>query len=74
MFIQRQFKGGAGETHPPFHTPHKFLRSFAFFNHFEELQIVLSEVELAINNTPLIYVYSNTIEACLTRNYLLFDR
>ena len=45
-----------------------------FCNHFEELQTTLFEVELIINNTPLIYVYTNTIETCLTTNYLLFGR
>ena len=45
-----------------------------FFNYFEELQTVLFEVELIINNAPLVYVYPNTIETCLTSNYLLFGR
>ena len=34
----------------------------------------LFEVELIINNAPLIYFYANTIETCLTSNYLLFGR
>ena len=51
-----------------------FLQSFAFLNHFEELQNVLFQVELIINNAPLIYVYPNTIKICLTPNYLLFGR
>ena len=33
---------------------------------------MLSDVELIINNAPLIYVYSNTAKTCLTPNYLLF--
>ena len=48
--------------------------SLLFCNHFEELQTVLFEVELIINNAPLTYVYPNTIETCLTLNYLLFGR
>ena len=35
---------------------------------------MLFEFELIINNAPLIYVYPNTIETCLTPNYLLFGR
>ena len=35
---------------------------------------MLFEVELIINNEPLIYVYPNTIETCLTPNSLLFGR
>ena len=35
---------------------------------------MLMEVELIINNAPLIYVCANTIETCLTPNYLLFGR
>ena len=55
-----------------------------FCNHFEELQTVLFEVELIINNAPLIYVHPNTIETCYAPNmellqfhapnYFLFDR
>ena len=43
-----------------------FLQSPVFYNHFEELQTMLFEVELIINNAPLIYVYPNTIETCST--------
>ena len=35
---------------------------------------MLLEVELIINNAPLIYVYPNTIGTCLTPNHLLFGR
>ena len=35
---------------------------------------MLFEVEVIINNAPLIYVYSNTIETCLPPNYLLIGR
>ena len=35
---------------------------------------MLFEVELIINNVPLIYIYPNTIETRLTPNYLLFGR
>ena len=53
--------------------PPLFLQSLVFsFNQFEELQIVLFEVELIINDAPLTYVYRNTIKTCLTPNHLLF--
>ena len=45
-----------------------------FCNHFEELQTELFKVELILNNAPLTYVCPNTIEICLTPNYLLIDR
>ena len=45
-----------------------------FFNHSEELQTVLFEVELIIHYKPLRYVYPNTSETCFTPNHLLFDR
>ena len=51
---------GRGCTHP------YFLQSLVFCNHFEELQTKLFEVELIINNEPLIHVYPNTIKTCLT--------
>ena len=35
---------------------------------------MLFQVKLIINNDPLTYVYPNTIETCLTPNYLLFGR
>ena len=35
---------------------------------------MLFQVELIINNAPLIYVYPNTIETCLTPNYVFFGR
>ena len=54
--------------------PQYFLQSPFFGNHFEEQRTMLFEVELFINNAPLIYVYPNTIETCLTPNYLLFGR
>ena len=50
------------------------LQSLVFYNHFEELQTMLFEVELIINNTPLIHIYRNTIETCLTPNYSLFGK
>ena len=55
-------------------TPLFFAVTCFFLNHFEELQNVLFEVELIINNAPLIYVYLNTIEICLKPNHLLFGR
>ena len=62
-------EGGASPPPPPY-----FLQSLVFCNQFEELQTMLIEVELIINNAPLIYVYPNIIETCLTPNYLLFGR
>ena len=51
------------------------LATICFFcNHFEELKTVLVEDELIINNAPLTYVYSNTIEMCLSPNHVLFGR
>ena len=47
---------------------------FEDLNHFEKLQTILYEVELLVNNAPLIYVYPNTVKTCLTSNYLLFAR
>ena len=44
-----------------------------FCNHFEELQTVLFEVELIINNAPLMYVHPNTIETCYTPNMELLQ-
>ena len=49
-------------------------RTPLFCNHFEELQIVIFEVELIIKHVPLTFVYPNTIETCLTPNHLLFGR
>ena len=70
IVIRGGFKGGEhGRRAPPY-----FLQSLAFCNHFEELQTMLFQVELIINNAPLIYVYPNAIETCLTPNYLLFGR
>ena len=54
---------GAGSARPLY-----FFQSLVFCNHFEELEITLFEFELVINNAPLIYVYTNTIETCLTPN------
>ena len=66
------FKGGTGGTCPP--PPSIFCNLLFFCNPFEELQNKLFEVELILNNAPLIYVYPNTIKTCLTPNYLLFGR
>ena len=60
--------GGAGGACP------LFCKHLFFCNQFEELQTVLSEVELVINNKPLTYVYPNTIEICFTPNHLLFGK
>ena len=68
------FRGGAFPPPPP--PPcRSFLYNYLFFwDHLEELQTVLIKVKLIINNTPLTYVYPNTIKRYLTLNYLLFDR
>ena len=56
---------------PP--SPSFFLQSHPFFyNHFEELQTVLFEIDLI--NIRLTYFYPNTIETCFTPNHLLFGR
>ena len=54
--------------------PLNFLESLAFCNHFEELQTVLFEIELIIDNEPLVYIYPNIIKTCLTPNCLVFGR
>ena len=41
---------------------------------FEELQMLLSEVEAIVNNRPLTYVYEDNVETCLTPNLMLFGR
>ena len=51
-----------------------FWNPLLFCNHFEEIKTVLHEVEQIINNTPLTYIYPNTIKTCLTPNHLLFGR
>ena len=62
---------------PPLPPPSYFWQSLVFhffWNHFEELQTILFEIEVIINNAPLTYVFPNTIETCLTPNNLLFGR
>ena len=66
---RNRFKGEGAPPPSPY-----FFKSLAFCRHFEELRTMLFEVELFIKNAPLIYVYPNTIETCLTPNYLLFGR
>ena len=51
-----------------------FCNHLLFCNHFEDLQNVFIEVKLIINNAPLTYIYSNTIDTYLTPNHLLFGR
>ena len=53
-----RFKRGRGERVPPIFCNHLFL------------PITLKKYKLINNNAPLIYVYPNTIETCLTPNYL----
>ena len=65
------FKGGAGEGARGTPPSLCFAITCLFYNHFEELQTMLFEIELTINNKPLTYIYPNTIE---TPNHLLFDR
>ena len=64
----RYWEAHGARALPPTH-PY-FLKSFVFCNHSEELQTMLFTVELIINNAPLTYVYLNTIETCLTPNYM----
>ena len=49
---ESDLEGEMGGARPPY-----FLQSLVFCNPFEQLQIVLFEVELTIDNTPLTYVY-----------------
>ena len=51
-----------------------FFATTFFCGHFEELQIVLTEVKLIINNASLTNVYPSTIKTYLTPNHLLFGR
>ena len=70
VYIEKVDSGGhGGGTHT-----HFFAITSIFCNYFEELKTVLFEVELIINNVTLAYVYPNTIETCLTPNYLIFGR
>ena len=41
---------------------------------FNELQILLYEIELVLNSRPLGFVYDNDLEEILTPNHLLFGR
>ena len=66
--------GGAGWRSRVSLTVSIFCYCLFFCNHFEELQIVLFEVELNIKNAPLINAHPNTIETCLTAVHLLFGR
>ena len=61
--------GGIEGARPLFFSNHLF-----FCNHFEELHTVFIEVKLIINNSPLTYVFPNTIKTYLTPNHLLFGR
>ena len=66
LIINRgKIKGEARAPSPPY-----FLQLLVFYNHFEKLQTMLFKVEPIINNAPLVYVYLNTIETCLTPDYL----
>ena len=70
LIQQRWMQGVAREARaPPF-----FCNHLLFSNYFKELKTVLFEVERIISNTPLTYVYPNTIETCLKPNHLLFGR
>ena len=60
MVTRGGFKGWSGGSHPPY-----FLQSLVFCNHFVEAETVLFKVELIINNAPLTFIYSNTIQTCL---------
>ena len=76
MICRGGFRGERGGRTP---APARFFFFFffyhlLFFDHFEELHIVLTEVKLIINNGPLTYAYPNTIKTYLTPNHLLFGR
>ena len=66
---EADLSGVAGGAPPP-PPPPIFCNHLFFCSHPEELQTMLFTVELIINNAPLTYVYLNTIETCLTPNYL----
>ena len=71
MARERRIQGERGGRAPFFF----ICNHLGFFcGPFEELQTVLFEVELIINNAPLTYVYSNTIETCLTPYHSLADK
>ena len=65
-------RGGALPPLPPLSFHPLFFEISCFLQSL--WQTMLFEVELIINNASLIYVYPNTIETCLTPNYLLFGR
>ena len=68
------FRGGRGGHAPP-PSPRLFFEiTCSFFKSLWRTANVLFEVELIINNTPLIYVYPNAVEICLTLDHLLFGR
>ena len=69
----RRGRGRRRVTLPP-HPSLFFAITCIFCNHFGQLQTVLFEVKLIINNAPLTFVYSDTIETCLTPYHLLFGR
>ena len=66
---EADLRGAARTPRPPPPLSY-YLQSLDFWNHFEELQTMLFTVEMIINNAPLTYVYLNTVETCLTPNYL----
>ena len=68
--LQRRIQREARGARPPL--PRFSCIHLIFCDHFEELQTVFIEVKLIINNTPLTYVYPNTIKTYLTPNHLLF--
>ena len=68
LIFRTGFRGGVGACAP------LFCNHLFFCDHFEELQTVLIGVKMIINNTPLAYVFPNTIKSYLTPNHLLFGR
>ena len=68
LIFRTGFKVGVGACAP------LFCNHLFFCDHFEELQTVLIGVKMIINNTPLAYVFPNTIKSYLTPNHLLFGR
>ena len=68
LIFRTGFRGGVVACAP------LFCNRLFFCDHFEELQTLLIGVKMIINNTPLAYVFPNTIKSYLTPNHLSFGR
>ena len=67
LVTEADLEGARGERALPVFCNHLFL-----CNHIGELQTLLFEVVLIIINAPLIFVYPDPIQTCLTPNHCLF--